>query len=375
MFLLNELILASPLVLYTWFRLWRLAAGKLAKSLLTAGFVLLAAAYPIAETLSHRGGGSWTRPVMLAGYASLPLLLYLGLAVVASDLAIGGLRLAKVLSRDAVRGPRFRRLRLGLALAIPAAFVLAGLVNYHVIKVRHYAVEIPRRTSTVERLRVVFAADFHLGGTTAAGFMPRVVEKVNAQNPDLVLIGGDVLEGDRGGQPLEEFESQFRRLESKYGVYAVPGNHERYRGGRRDFFDRAGITLLEDAVVKIDSALYLAGRRDARSRARKPVDGLLAGAAEDLPVILLDHRPTDLERVSLSRVDIQLSGHTHDGQLFPLNLVYALRYELSYGYLKKRGTHFFVTSGLGLWGPPVRTAGRTEILVIDVLLRNSGTQY
>ena len=134
---------------------------------------------------------------------------------------------------------------------------------------------------------------------------------------------------------------------------------------------KAGIRMLQDAVLKIDGAFYLAGRNDARSRNRKSIEELLQTAPDDLPVILLDHRPTGLDRVSQSHVDIQLSGHTHQGQLFPINIVVRRQYELSWGYRKIRQTHFFVTSGVQLWGPPVRTAGASEILVINVIFRDS----
>ncbi|MCJ7643576.1 MAG: hypothetical protein MUP28_03740, partial [Candidatus Aminicenantes bacterium] len=136
-----------------------------------------------------------------------------------------------------------------------------------------------------------------------------------------------------------------------------------------------GIKLLEDMVVKIDDAVYLAGRNDAHSRNRKPVADLLRDTPEDLPVILLDHRPTDLENVSRTGVDIQLSGHTHHGQLFPINGITNREYELSWGYIKKNRTHVFVTSGVQLWGPPVRTAGSSEILLLNVLFKEPPAEF
>jgi predicted MPP superfamily phosphohydrolase len=259
-------------------------------------------------------------------------------------------------------------------LILPVAVVVAGVVNYHTLRVRPYQLEVPRRSSESRQLTVVFAADFHLGNLTADRFLEKFVAKVNALNPDLVLIGGDVLEGHRAEEGTEKFAPPFRELRSKYGVYAVPGNHEGYGGNRDDFFARAGIKLLRDSVVKIDIVCYLVGRNDGRSRNRKSIEELLREVPDGLPVILLDHRPTDLERVSLNPVDIQLSGHTHHGQLFPINFVTKGRYELSWGYLKKRETHFFVTSGVQLWGPPVRTAGYSEILDIKVVFRDGGQE-
>ncbi len=370
MYLLNEILLFMPLVIYAWYRIRRLIEKRSLKHFWTAVCLLLIAGYPAAESLSHRAVSAWTRPVMLAGYYALPFLLYLVLTVVAADLIVGLARLTKVIPRETIRRPLFRRTRLYSLLLIPAAVVVAGIVNYHGLRVRPYQVEVPRRSSGLRQLRVVFAADFHLGSLTAGGLMDKFVAKVNALEPDIVLIGGDVLEGHRREEGAERSAAPFRELRSKYGVYAVPGNHERYGGNRDEFFERAGMTLLKDAVVKVDDAFYIVGRNDGRSRNRLSVAELLREASDDLPVILLDHRPTDLEAASLSPVDIQLSGHTHHGQLFPLNYVTRDRYELSWGYMKKRRTHVFVTSGVQLWGPPVRTAGYSEILDITVVFRD-----
>ena len=369
MYLLNEMLLFLPLVIYTWYRIRRLIPKRLFKHLWTAFCILLIPAYPLAESLSHRAVSAFVRPFMLAGYYALPFLLYLTLTVVAADLLLGLVWLIKLIPRETIRRPLFQRIRLSALLAIPAAVVLGGIINYHTLRVRPYQIEVARRSSEAGQLNIVFAADFHLGSLTARGFMDRFVAKVNALNPDLILIGGDVLEGHRAEEGAEEFAAPFRALRSKYGVYAVPGNHEGYGGNRDDFFARAGIKLLRDAAVKIDNVCYLVGRNDGRSRSRKSIEELLQDVPGDMPVIVLDHRPTDLERVSLNPVDIQLSGHTHHGQLFPVNFVTKRRYELSWGYLKKRETHFFVTSGVQLWGPPVRTAGYSEILDIKVVFR------
>lgn len=147
-------------------------------------------------------------------------------------------------------------------------------------------------------------------------------------------FGGDVLEGHGGGN-IDMFEMQFRRLKAKYGVYAAPGNHERYSDRSTVFFPRSGIELLEDRVEKIDSRFYLAGRNAGRFENKMPIEDLLKTAPDDSPIILLDHSLTDFENVSRSRTDLQLSGHTHNGQLFPVNLVVMpFRYELAWGTKK-----------------------------------------
>ena len=346
MFLLNELILSSPLIIYTCYRIRKLTANKLLKNVFTFLLALLGLAFPAAETLSHSSGNSWARYPMIAGYYSLPLLMYLVLIVILSDLMIGIMQLLKIITKETIRGPGFRITRLCSVLMIPAVIVIFGAWNNNRLLIKEYAIEIPRKSSEIQQLKIAFAADFHLGEMTGTHVLESFVTKVNALNPDIVLIGGDVLEGDRRDEDLNRFETQFRRIQAKYGVYGVPGNHERYGGNRSDFFMKAGIRMLQDAVLKIDGAFYLAGRNDARSRNRKSIEELLQNTPDDLPVILLDHRPTDLGRVSQSHVNIQLSGHTHNGQLFPINYVTRRQYELSWGYRKKGQTHFFVTSGV-----------------------------
>lgn len=370
MWLISRLGPALFLLVYAGVRLRMLASTKKLKNLTTIAFLILVFIFPAAESIAYRGGPEWARILLKISHYTLPVLLYLVLTIVIADLVIGVFRLTGVLAKEKIQTPRFRRFRLGLAFLIPLLVIPAGIWNFRHLRVKDHTVEVPRRSAAAVQLKVVFASDFHLGALTEADFMDRFVALVNAQEADFVLLGGDLLEGDRRGEAFDHFEAQFRRLESKYGVFAVPGNHEGYAGVRDDFYGRAGIRLLRDAVEKIDGVCYLAGRDDGgRSRSRKSIEALLAGLPDDLPLILLDHRPIDLEAVSRTRVDMQFSGHTHHGQLFPINFITNSEYELSWGYKKKGRTHFFVTSGVQLWGPRVRTSGHSEILAVRVKLR------
>jgi predicted MPP superfamily phosphohydrolase len=193
------------------------------------------------------------------------------------------------------------------------------------------------------------------------------IRKVNALNPDLLLYGGDIIEGKSESEVITTIESMLSTISTKYGSFGIPGNHEYYMGKiRGDFYQKAGITLLCDTIVKIDSSFYLAGRFDQQYQQRKSITTILESITPDLPVILMNHRPTQLQEVSQTTVDLQFSGHTHNGQLFPLNFIIYQLYELSWGYKKIKNTHFFVTSGLRLWGPPVKTAGKSEIMLVDI---------
>lgn len=371
MYLFPELLFLSPLVAYAYVRSLLLIAGRRGRLVFTAFFLFLVAGYPVAETLSHRAGDGAVRGLILAGYIALPFLLYLVMAAVLMDLAIEALRLSGALSKTTAASRRFRAWRFRAGLILPALVVLAGIVNFRWIRVREFPVEVPRGAAAASGLKIAFAADFHLGRFTAPGFLEDFVRRVNALEPDLVLIGGDVLEGDLKDEATAAYESQFRRIRARYGVYGVPGNHESHGGNRRDFFAAAGIRLLEDEVVRIDDAVGLAGRGDRRSGGRMRVEELLRKAPGGLPVILMDHRPSDIRSAVDAGVDILLSGHTHHGQLFPANWITGHRYEVSWGHKKIGRTHVVVTSGIQLWGPPVRTAGFSEILVLDVAFRDA----
>jgi hypothetical protein len=297
--------------------------------------------------------------------------LYLFLLVLLSDIVIWISRKIKILAPETMNSQNFRISHLCILFVVPLVIIIIGAMNNNYIRVSQYAIEVPRKTSEITRLRIAYAADFHLKEATNSQFLHEFVSRINALHPDILLICGDVLENDRHDEDTIKFEDLFRQIKTKYGVFAVPGNHEMHGGGKRDFFINSDIRLLEDKVQLIDRAFYLVGRNDKRGLQRKSLDELLIHVQESLPVILLDHRPIDIDQVSKSIVDIQLSGHTHNGQLFPINFIVRNLYELSWGYMKKNHTHFFVTSGLQTWGPPIRTAGVSEIGIIDIFFRDS----
>lgn len=369
MYLLNELLIATPLSLYAFFRIRSLFGSRFLKNLWIALFVLLAGGFPLAEMLAHRYGHGAAGRLVLSGYYGLPLLLYLILTVFAVDILVGLARLTGLVTRDAVRSPRFKGWRLAVSAGLPVVIVILGAINHRIIRVHEYRIDVPGRGAAVREMTIVFLADLHLRDIISDRFLDELVAKVNAQKPDLVLLGGDLLEGDRRDEDTGRYERAFRRMSSTYGVYGAPGNHERLSRLGTGFVDRAGIRLLQDEVVRIDDALALAGRKDARSRDRTPVAELLAAAPPDLPLVLIAHRPEDFDKARAAGAAIQLSGHTHHGQLFPVNFITSHQYDLSWGHLERGGAHLIVTSGVQAWGPMVRTVGASEIVVVHMLLR------
>ncbi len=354
---------------YVFIRLRTTCPSPVLRKLLIPFFLLLVAAFPAAEMLSHNVGWGQDKMILMAGYCVLPYILYLFLGVLVMDFLLVLNRIARVVPESTVHGPKARAIRFGVLLALPLAVIAAGRINYVHIKVNEYAISVPRRSSSLDHLRIIMAADFHLGRLTDRHFMERFLAKANALEPDIVLIPGDIFEGDRPQEWSEELEAQFRRLKSKYGVFACYGNHESHQ--RRDlsfFFRNAGIRVLLDEVVAVDGLFYVAGRKDSHGDDRARLSSILQGRKADLPLILMDHRPEAYAFKEASRdgVDICFSGHTHDGQLFPVNWYTAMQYPLSWGHKKIGGTDFFVTCGIQAWGPPIKTAGCSEIMLVDV---------
>jgi hypothetical protein len=203
------------------------------------------------------------------------------------------------------------------------------------------------------------------------------VYAINGLNPDIVFIAGDLV--DDKAKTLEEknIGSELQNIKSKYGTYAITGNHEYINGinGCEKYIRKYGLNLLRDSVVKIDNSFYVAGRDDRAKKQfthedRKPLNELLTGTDRNYPIILMDHTPFGLDEAMNNNIDLQLSGHTHHGQIFPANFITKKVYELSWGYLKKGNTQYYVSCGVGTWGPPVKIGSPSEIVHLNIKFLN-----
>jgi predicted MPP superfamily phosphohydrolase len=357
--------------IYLYFRIRHLFIGRDHKLLYTVVYLLIASVYPVTQGFSEENLNSFVQLLSsVAGYI-LPFFLYLFLSVLLYDLFLIINMLSGFISPERRKSYSYRLYMLTSLVLLSIAVVAAGIINLNTIRVSEYTIEVPRKNSKIDHLRIAFVADIHIQQNTSIHFIERFVSRINTLKPDLMLYVGDIVEGDNENETTKTIESSMQKIVTRYGTYGVTGNHEFYGGkGQSDFFGRLGITMLGDTVIRIDSSFYLAGRNDQHIGERKNVSRLFGGIAHDLPVILMDHRPTQLQEVSNTMADVQVSGHTHNGQMFPVSLITHSVYELSWGYKKIRNTHFFVTSGLRLWGPPVRTAGKSEIMLINLNFKN-----
>ena len=259
-----------------------------------------------------------------------------------------------------------------------------GMIHAGNIQTTKYDISIDKKAGKLDSLNVVLIADLHLGYNIGCRHMEKMVEKINAQNPDLVVVAGDIFDNEY--EALENphrLAAILRGIQSKYGVYACYGNHDIQEkilagftfGGKEkkessvkmdEFLEKSGITLLRDEYVLIDDSFHLYGRPDYERPGRgiderKSPQEITEDLDLSLPVLVIDHEPRELQELADAGVDADLCGHTHDGQLFPGNLTIKLMWENACGYLKKGNMHSIVTSGVGLFGPNMRVGTKSEI--------------
>ena len=340
---------------YVIWHLWLIVPGAWpVKAAVVAAYILwMALAFSPFFLRGHLPG----QAVSVLYGVGLPWLVahvYLALAFILADTAV----LCKILPKAYISSSCAGSLAI---FGVVALTMVAGGLHY-----RHkFREEISLQTEKPlpRPLTVVAASDLHLGYSIGRDELAGWIDRFIAESPDLVLLCGDVI--DIQLKPVLEggYAEEFRRL--KCPVVVVPGNHE-YIAGIRDvhqFFDEAGITLLRDSVAHFDG-LDIIGRDDRSNPGREALSEL----ADSLGgfTILLDHQPFNLEEAEQAGIDFQFSGHTHRGQFWPLSIVTDIMYEKSWGHHRRGATRYYVSSGLGIWGPKVRIGSRSEYVVLHI---------
>ncbi|MFC5531971.1 metallophosphoesterase [Cohnella yongneupensis] len=240
--------------------------------------------------------------------------------------------------------------------------------------VRRYELDIDKEGGIASTWTIVVASDIHLGNVIGNRHLRKLVKRVEAIKPDLVLLPGDVIDDSIEPFLRNEMSKTLGLLKARYGVYAVLGNHEYYGGHIPQYIEemrKVGIRVMQDETVEIAGSLYIVGRKDKTAEAsalggRLPVSGLVEGLDLAKPVIMMDHQPTKFQQAADAGVDLMLSGHTHRGQFAPNHWITKRIFELDWGYMRKNAMHVIVSSGFGLWGPPIRIASRSEIIHVTL---------
>jgi predicted MPP superfamily phosphohydrolase len=320
------------------------------------------------------------RPLRQAALYALPFVIYFFLAL----LVIDGARLVlRLMNRPP--SPGFSLAGTGIALGLALLAMIYGAFHARDIRTVHY--EITLNKDLGGSLRIAHISDLHLGVSVGRKWAANIVDAVNRTKPDLICITGDIFDNNLDAiRDLDGVAAELRRLQAPLGVYACLGNHDVDRISLSalregfplvriyDFLKKANIILLEDEVELVAERFYLAGRRDARPiglrQERKSAAELTAGLDKSRPIIFLDHQPVDFPGNEGAGADLILSGHTHKGQFFPGNIFTARIYKkagaVHYGYWRGNAAQGIVTSGSGVWGPPIRIATNSEVAVIDI---------
>ncbi|MHB8336676.1 MAG: metallophosphoesterase [Ignavibacteriaceae bacterium] len=260
-----------------------------------------------------------------------------------------------------------------IVFLIVSTIVLAGYINTRYVIVKNLELTLPKKSSSLNSMNAVLVSDIHLSPVNDEKFLKDIVDKINRLKPDIIFIAGDLVDEKASLLKQRKIGQALLNLKSKFGTFACTGNHEYINGARGsiDFMREMGLNVLADSVTKINDYFYVAGRNDRAVKqfdgnGRKPLEEILSGVDKNYPVILLDHTPFGLDEAEKNDVDLQLSGHTHYGQMFPANYITNMVYEISFGYLKKGNAQYYVSCGAGTWGPPVRTGSRSEIVNLKI---------
>jgi uncharacterized protein len=338
-------------------------AHRAALALLVAGFL----AYPLAQFLGRAGhlpvgALAWAGAVWM-GVVFLLLAFFLAVDVV----TVGGLVL-----KSAV--PALRSGAALLALLASLAAVVGGHVRPRVVELE---VVLPGLPAASDGLTLVQVSDLHLGGSVGQGRLHRVVDRVLALRPDLVVVTGDLVDGSVPA--VEPMLPELERLRAPLGVLAVLGNHEFYAGASasRGLLRAAGYTVLDNAAVEVAPGLFVAGVPDARGARQtgQPPFADLAAALGQVPaesaVVLLQHSPEEEAEAAAAGAGLMLSGHTHGGQIWPFHYAVRAAYRHIAGVYRVGAMTHVVSRGAGLWGPPMRLFAPAD--VVRITLRSALT--
>lgn len=395
---LSPIYLLLNLYILRWAYLWM---GTCHSILRTLGFRLIFAVIYVLLSTSLLTGfliknpKSLHRMLKIIGNYFLGIFLYTLVIILLAD--FGRILLKYVFHASWIHS----RTAFTVAGAICALLILllsaCGIFHAKYIKTTSYDViinkTIPERTS----MKVVLLADTHFGYNAGVLHARELVRKINKQKPDLVCIAGDIFDNEYDAiRNPEKLEKTLRGIKSTYGVYACWGNHDlneeilagftfKHKDGdlsdikdprMKKFLKDSNIHILEDESVLINDQFYVIGRKDASltekiDETRKAPAQLTEKLDRDKPIIMIDHQPKELQELADAGVDLDLCGHTHDGQTFPGNFTIKLMWENPCGLLSKDNMTNITTSGAGVWGPAMRIGTDSEICSINIQLKKA----
>ncbi|MDA8174876.1 MAG: metallophosphoesterase [Nitrospiraceae bacterium] len=357
------IVLAHLLVYKAAFRFVALPARGLFPVVFRAFFFVLPFSFLAASSLAYGHNSLFTRVFYTAAAMWLGYLIYFFFAALFLYLLLGLAKLSILPFRPAA--PLW-----GIVL-FSVAFVAGslGIANARAIRVTRLSVQLPGMPAQWIGRKAVWVSDLHLGQLLGQGFSTGIADRINRLVPDIVFLGGDIWDGLAA--PSRELIDPLARIKAPLGIYIITGNHEEFSRAATAAYmkiaQESGIHNLDGKKIELDG-VQLLGLGYMESSGQKKFGAALARLGPDrgMPSILLKHSPADFAVSEDAGITLQLSGHTHHGQVFPVNLITPLVYNgYDSGFKKERGTVFYTSSGAGTWGPPLRLGTRPEIVLIQ----------
>jgi predicted MPP superfamily phosphohydrolase len=378
-FLSVVLLILFGLHYYLWARLVRDTGLKMPwKAVATAAIILFGLLIPVGITLIRTAPRSLGAPLSWVVYPWMGISFFIVVLLALGDLAKLPLWLGGLISGTPLDPERRRFINLlvaGLALAGSGGLSFLGFfgATAGAIQIKKIRVVLKKLSPEKKGYRIAQITDLHVGPTIGLSYVQTVVDQTNALKADLIVITGDLVDGSV--KELAAFVEPLKNLKAPDGVYFITGNHEYYTQdvpGWYDWLRGIGITPLENQRVSIGGkkGFELAGLPDLAARQFGVTPDLaktLAGRDPAKPVIVLAHQPVTFLEASEQQVDLQLSGHTHGGQMFPFNYLVRLAQPYMAGLYREGDSQLYVSCGTGYWGPPMRLGTASEITELELV--------
>lgn len=336
----------------------------------TIAFIMISYSFFVGIILERVASSALSEWIFRIGSFWLPVMLYLIMALVLIDFV----RLLDHFFHFLPDVTKSMKFSAGLiVVSLVTLVVFAGHINALSVNVKNIPLTINKKVEGKSDVRILMASDIHLGALIGERSEKKLLDIINEQQPDLVLLCGDLIDSDIAPVLRKNLGKHIQEIKTPMGVYAITGNHE-YIGGINQalsYLERIHIKVLIDTVVTLPNGIQLVGRNDRAAygfgvKGQVPLKELMRNIDHSKPVVVMNHQPYNLDEAVDAGADLHLSGHTHHGQLWPFNYITKALFELSWGYLKKAESHFYVSSGFGTWGPTVRLGNRPEVVVFDL---------
>ncbi|HKZ57663.1 MAG TPA: metallophosphoesterase [Thermodesulfovibrionales bacterium] len=374
LFLFTFFLIYASIHLYAYLKIKAACAFGITPSIFLITFMVVMVFAPIVIRLSEKQGLEFfARLMSYAGYTWMGLLFLFTSASLVIDIYhfliyLSGL----ILRKDLIAFIPSSRISFFIPLILSILIAIYGSFEAKNIRTERIMIRSLKIPESIGRLRIVQISDVHLGLIVRKERLEKILKEVKAAEPDLLVSTGDLVDGQINGLPgLAEL---LRDINPRYGKFAITGNHEFYAGLKQamDFTEKAGFTILRGEGLTIAGLFNIAGVDDPAGKnyglfREVEEKELLSGLPTGKFTLFLKHRPL-LDRNAIGLFDLQLSGHTHKGQIFPFSLITKLSYPADSGYLSlQNNSSLYVSRGSGTWGPPIRFLSPPEVTVIEIL--------